>query len=110
MCFVGECGRGAWGETVWWCVLQARGWARGCWVLVNKGWVSQLPQTLEGIGPSRTVVLVLMMLERDLRFSRAPTSLPGGLHTVEYRGTSLIRQRPPLGPYSRAMPRAPWYS
>ena len=25
-----------------------------------------------------------------------------------YRGTSLIRNRPPLGPYSRALPRALW--
>ena len=27
-----------------------------------------------------------------------------------YRGTSLIRKRPPLGPYNRAMPRALWWS
>ena len=27
-----------------------------------------------------------------------------------YRGTSLIRNRPPLGPYSRTMPRALWWS
>ena len=27
-----------------------------------------------------------------------------------YRGTSLIRKRPPLRPYSRPMPRAPWWS
>ncbi|KAJ1493853.1 hypothetical protein T484DRAFT_2652725 [Baffinella frigidus] len=27
-----------------------------------------------------------------------------------YRGTSLIRKRPPPGPYSRAMPRALWSS
>ena len=26
-----------------------------------------------------------------------------------YRGTSLIRKRPPPGPYSRAMPRALWW-
>ena len=27
-----------------------------------------------------------------------------------YRGTSPIRKRPPLGPYSRAMPRGLWWS
>ena len=27
-----------------------------------------------------------------------------------YRGTSLKRNRPPLGPYSRPMPRALWWS
>jgi len=27
-----------------------------------------------------------------------------------YRGTSLIRTRPPLGPYSRPMPRGLWWS
>ena len=27
-----------------------------------------------------------------------------------YRNTSLIRKRPPLGPYSRHMPRALWWS
>ena len=27
-----------------------------------------------------------------------------------YRGTSLIRNSPPLGPYSRYMPRALWWS
>ena len=29
---------------------------------------------------------------------------------IEYRGTSLIRNRYPLGPYSRTMPRALWWS
>jgi len=29
---------------------------------------------------------------------------------VVYRGASLIRNRPPLGPYSRDMPRALWWS
>ena len=77
---------------------------------VNEGWGFLVTQTLEGVRPRRKVVLVLMMLKRDLRFPRAPASLPGGLHTVEYRGTSLIRKRPPLGPYSRAMPRALWHS
>ena len=28
----------------------------------------------------------------------------------EYRGTSLIKNSPPLGPHSRAMPRALWWS
>jgi len=44
--------------------------------------------------------------------------LHGGLeHTVHhavgaymYRGTSLIRNCPPIGPYSRTMPRALWWS
>ena len=29
---------------------------------------------------------------------------------LSYRGTSLIRKRPPLGPYSRTMPRNIWGS
>ena len=29
---------------------------------------------------------------------------------MEYRGTSLMRKRPPLGPYMRAIPRALWWS
>ena len=29
---------------------------------------------------------------------------------AKYRGTSLIRKRLPLGPYSRPMPRALWWS
>ena len=28
----------------------------------------------------------------------------------DYRGTSLMRKRTPLGPYSRTMPRALWWS
>ena len=28
----------------------------------------------------------------------------------DYKGASLIRTRTPLGPYSRAMPRDPWWS
>ena len=34
--------------------------------------------------------------------------LPG--ITTEYRGTSSIRNRLPVGPYRRAMPRALWWS
>ena len=35
----------------------------------------------------------------------------GGERCVEpYRGTSLIRNNPSLGPYSRLMPRALWWS
>ena len=32
------------------------------------------------------------------------------VHTVEYRGTSLIRNTPPVGPYSSTMPRDIWRS
>ena len=32
------------------------------------------------------------------------------IHTAVYRGTSPIRKRRPLGPYSRTMPRALWKS
>jgi len=34
----------------------------------------------------------------------------GPTHTVDYRGTSLIRNRHTLGTYSRPMPRALWWS
>jgi len=30
--------------------------------------------------------------------------------SIDHRGTSLIRNCPPLGPYSRTMPRALWWS
>jgi len=33
-----------------------------------------------------------------------------GLLPSEYRGTSLIRKSAPLGPYSRSIPRALWWS
>ena len=38
---------------------------------------------------------------------------PGGVVVMEmqpYRGTSLMRKRTPLGPYSRTKPRALWGS
>ena len=41
----------------------------------------------------------------------APPRIPrGGTRLWEYRGASLIRKRLLLGPYSRAMPRALWWS
>jgi hypothetical protein len=39
-----------------------------------------------------------------------PLDLRTARDQVIYRGTSLIRNRTPLGPYSRAMPRALWRS
>ena len=40
--------------------------------------------------------------------------IQGGKHVTPsdnvYRGTSLIRNNPPLGPYGRPMPRALWRS
>ena len=39
----------------------------------------------------------------------SPTAAPSG-GDLEYRGTSLIRTHPPLGPYSRPMPGATWGS
>ena len=76
------------------CCKHAGGRGAG-WVFGNKGWGFPVPLTHDGGGHRRTVVLVLMMWKRNLRFLRAPASLPPGLHTVEYRGTSLIRKRPP---------------
>ena len=37
-------------------------------------------------------------------------ALAAGAHTVlrAYRGTSLISNQPPIGPYGRSMPRALW--
>ena len=34
----------------------------------------------------------------------------GDVYSVRYTGTSLIRNSAPLAPFSRAMPRAPWWS
>jgi hypothetical protein len=41
-------------------------------------------------------------------YSERPLLTPPRMHPHRdwYRGTSLIRNRPPLGPYSRPMPRA----
>jgi hypothetical protein len=41
--------------------------------------------------------------------------MPGGIgaraaHGIGYRGTSLIRNTPLLGPYSRTLPRVLWWS
>ena len=63
-------------------------------------------------GPERSV-LVRGAPPRAKRASccrccRAPRAWGGG--AGGYRGTSLIRNRPPLGPYSRTMPRALWKS
>ena len=41
---------------------------------------------------------------------RTPASGVGNAARQTYRGTSLIRNRPPLGPCSRATPRALWKS
>ena len=48
-------------------------------------------------------------------FDRAPATLictdsPTSSHGEAYRGASLIRERAPLGPFSRTMPRAIWWS
>ena len=40
---------------------------------------------------------------------RVLTRSPKALLTTEYRGTSLIRNNPPVGPYSRPMPGALWW-
>ena len=37
-------------------------------------------------------------------------SVKGVFSIVKYRGTSLIRKNLTLGPYSRLMPRALWWS
>ena len=46
------------------------------------------------------------------RLDARPASLkwPVGAYILSYRGTSLIRNSPSLGPYSRTMPRALWWS
>jgi len=54
-------------------------------------------------------------LQADLAVTvlHVPYSLDSGVQQSlkrDYRGTSLIRNRPPIVPYSRAMPRALWWS
>jgi len=41
--------------------------------------------------------------------SPCPPPPPPGAAAGHYRGTSLIRKRPPVGPCSRTMPRAVWW-
>ena len=55
------------------CCRHAGGREAGC-VFVNKGF--PVPQFHDRNGARRTVVLVLMMWKRDVRFSRAPAFLP----------------------------------
>ena len=59
--------------------------------------------------PLRQHLLVFALNERVS--TQDPLSLSASdAHTHEcYRGTSLIRNSPPLGPYSRPMPRNLWW-
>jgi hypothetical protein len=47
-------------------------------------------------------------LKESTLLSQSPVQLQP-LNPQPYRGTSLIRKRPPLGPCSRHMPRALWW-
>jgi len=45
-----------------------------------------------------------------LHMNSPQSPLSGNTHPAGYRGTSLIRNIAPLGPFSRNMPRAIWWS
>ena len=52
------------------------------------------------------------MSKVPLYVSWSPKTLKSTLKKamVVYRGTSLTTNAPPLGPYSRTTPRAPWWT
>ena len=52
------------------CCRHAGG-REAAWVFVNKIWGFPVLHTLEGIGPRRAIALLLLILERDLRFGIA---------------------------------------
>ena len=51
------------------------------------------------------------MTAKPTRESTGPIEViaPATVFTTTYRGTSLIRNSPFVGPYSRTMPRALWW-
>ena len=53
---------------------------------------------------------LLLVCVRERGREREPVLTEVVSTTVQYRGTSLMRQRLPLGPYSSPMPRALWWS
>ena len=54
--------------------------------------------------PSQNVFV--LFVPRTGHFRRGIAKIQPGYPIVNYRGTSLIRKQPPLGSYSRTMPRA----
>ena len=56
--------------------------------------------------PDRPILLSGYILRKKMRSSKSVLCSPKAPHSAHYRGTSLIRNDPPLAPYSRTMPRA----
>ena len=71
--------------------------------------IDQCVTQLKAQGPSRTCT-GSKEAEEEKRWSRSRRPPRHTAPTALYRGTSLIRKRPPLGPYSSPMPRALWWS
>ena len=77
---------------------------------------------LGGICASHTAnyqgILSGRAFQQSIRISEGTTLYPDGLpavgsygsSTYGFRGISLVRNSPPLGPYSRTKPRALWWS
>ena len=66
---------------------------------------SHAPWKFESPFPGSLITTFLELAPPPPR-STPRTLHPTPLHLAPYRGTSLTRKRLPLGPYSRAMPRA----
>ena len=79
------------------CILCPPGFGRGCW----RGFV--FPGTHPQTAP------MVLLVSGDGLGSPLPV-LRDVPRQEEYRGTSLIRNNPPLGPYGRIVPRALWMS
>jgi len=73
-------------------------------------------QTLNGALRVMILIMILLFLRCPFRVFFVPCRTAGRAshakahHAKHYRGTSLIRNSAPLGPYSRTMPRALWGS
>jgi len=90
------------------CRLKAAKWKRGAGirVLVNPRRSSALPsETCHRVADRSRVGT-----DPADRFRFGVLPEPRGVHSGWYRGTSLIRNRSPLGPYSSHMHRDLWWS
>ena len=78
------------------------------------GWVPREQKMLKGHLPrvihhqvyQYTKIVPLRSRVAGIHIIRKPGVLAVTLHQKQYRGTSLIRKRFPLGPYGRPIPRA----
>ena len=115
-CQQGTLGHGAWGKVIP-CALNTNAEAirsRFGLAAVERVWHTQDSQgqilalvfRLKSVNPFKVLPLrSLAAFLSDSRAAHARVAHTPGLDHSTYRGSSLIRNPPPLGPYSRLMPR-----